>query len=456
MKRVIAALLLVLVLAAPVAAICPAQWNWTNITCLRTANWLDAVSNLTNLRNQVQNISLTPGPPGPMNQTFNLTANMTAGPTGPKGDTGSTGSKGDMGSTGPIGPANMTANMTAGPVGPMNLTANMTAGPTGPTGPINLTANMTAGPAGSAATIGVNYTFTVASGTPASVTNIGSSAAALFNFFIPQGIQGLTGPAGPMNQTINLTANMTAGPMGPMNLTANMTAGPVGPMNQTFNLTANMTAGPTSANALFSALASTANGNIMVWNGTGARWANDSGYTIATLIAAVPIINNSYDTIANQSTWMNTKETIANTSTQLNLKETIANTSTQLNLKETIANTSTQLNLKLALAGGTMTGNIAMGAKAITGLVSTSDMTSAVNRTYTGTHGATTASNSAPAITHSLGATPTGCLVTPSLTNTSVDVVGLTSTTFLINGTKTGTTTYTAMTSQTIYWECWV
>jgi hypothetical protein len=61
-----------------------------------------------------------------------------------------------------------------------------------------------------------------------------------------------------------------------------------------------------------------------------------------------------------------------------------------------------------------------------------------------------------PAITHSLGATPTGCLVTPSLTNTSVDVVGLTSTTFLINGTKTGTTTYTAMTSQTIYWECWV
>jgi hypothetical protein len=165
-------------------------------------------------------------------------------------------------------------------------------------------------------------------------------------------------------------------------------------------------------------------------------WVTAQGYITSSALTA-------YDTIANQSTWINTKETIANTSTQLNLKDTIANQ-------------STWINSRLPLAGGTMTGNIAMGTKAITGLVSTSDMTSAVNRTYAGTHGATTASNSAPAITHSLGTTPTGCFVTGSLTNTSIDVVGLTSTTFLVNGTKTGTTTYTAMTSQTVYWECWV
>jgi hypothetical protein len=75
-------------------------------------------------------------------------------------------------------------------------------------------ANMTAGPSGSpgtAATVNVNYTFTGSPGTNALVSNIGSTSAALFDFTIPRGTTGLTGP---MNQTPNMTANMTQGPQG--------------------------------------------------------------------------------------------------------------------------------------------------------------------------------------------------------------------------------------------------
>jgi len=86
-------------------------------------------------------------------------------PTGPQGEQGIPGA----------------ANMTAGPPGEQGLT--------GPSGP----ANMTAGPAGAAATIGVNATF---SGTPASVTNIGSAAAALLDFVIPPGVKGDKGDQG--------------------------------------------------------------------------------------------------------------------------------------------------------------------------------------------------------------------------------------------------------------------
>lgn len=60
------------------------------------------------------------------------------------------------------------------------------------------------GSPGSAATIDVNNTETLPAGSPATVTNIGSTSAALLDFGIPQGIEG------PMNQT----PNMTAGPPG--------------------------------------------------------------------------------------------------------------------------------------------------------------------------------------------------------------------------------------------------
>ena len=55
-------------------------------------------------------------------------------------------------------------------------------GPTGPNGPTGAT--------GTAATIAVGTTTTLASGSPATVSNSGSSSAATFNFGIPQGIPG--------------------------------------------------------------------------------------------------------------------------------------------------------------------------------------------------------------------------------------------------------------------------
>lgn len=56
---------------------------------------------------------------------------------------------------------------------------------------------------GDAATIAVGTTSTLTPGTPATVTNSGTSSAAVFNFGIPQGqqgqqgIQGIQGPVGP-------------------------------------------------------------------------------------------------------------------------------------------------------------------------------------------------------------------------------------------------------------------
>jgi hypothetical protein len=51
--------------------------------------------------------------------------------------------------------------------------------------------------AGDAATIAVGTTTTGAAGTSASVTNSGTSYAAIFNFTIPRGDTGATGPTGP-------------------------------------------------------------------------------------------------------------------------------------------------------------------------------------------------------------------------------------------------------------------
>jgi hypothetical protein len=151
------------------------------------------------------------------------------------------GVQGESGATGAAG-ADGAANMTAGPPG----AANMTAGPPGATGAANMTAgppgaaNMTAGPKGdpgTGATISVNYTFTLSPGASATVVNIGSSSAANLNFGIPAGAAGLN------NMTMNMTANMTAGPAGTNglnNMTANMTAGPPG-ANGLNNMTMNQT-----------------------------------------------------------------------------------------------------------------------------------------------------------------------------------------------------------------------
>jgi len=88
----------------------------------------------------------------------------TAGPAGPQGPTGANGA---AGATGPQGPA--------GPTGPTG--APGTAGATGATG--------APGAAGAAATIAVGTVTALAPGATPTVTNAGTSAAAVLNFGFP-------------------------------------------------------------------------------------------------------------------------------------------------------------------------------------------------------------------------------------------------------------------------------
>lgn len=101
---------------------------------------------------------------------------------------------GPAGAPGPAGPAG--AAGATGPQGPAG--ADGAAGPAGPVGP--------AGANGAAATVAVGTVTTIAPGTKATVTNSGSSTAAVFNFAIPQGWVGNQGPKG---------ATGPQGPQGP-------------------------------------------------------------------------------------------------------------------------------------------------------------------------------------------------------------------------------------------------
>lgn len=69
------------------------------------------------------------------------------------------------------------------------------AGLIGPQGPQGLTG--ATGPQGSAATVTIGSVTTGAAGSSATVTNSGTSGAAIFNFTIPRGDTGAVGPAGP-------------------------------------------------------------------------------------------------------------------------------------------------------------------------------------------------------------------------------------------------------------------
>lgn len=121
------------------------------------------------------------------------------GPAGPKGDKGATGEqgpKGDKGATGPAGPQGPRGLQgEKGDKGNTGATgATGPAGATGPQGPKGDTgATGATGPAGTAATIAVGTVTTGEPGTSATVTNSGTSSAAVFDFTIPQGEKGDTG-----------------------------------------------------------------------------------------------------------------------------------------------------------------------------------------------------------------------------------------------------------------------
>lgn len=105
-----------------------------------------------------------------------------AGPQGPQGVAGTPGAQGAQGVPGPVG-----AQGTAGVPGPQGVQ-----GPVGAQGNVG-----PQGPTGAAATATAGTTTTGAAGSSASVVNAGTTSAAVFNFTIPRGDTGATGPVGP-------------------------------------------------------------------------------------------------------------------------------------------------------------------------------------------------------------------------------------------------------------------
>ncbi len=123
----------------------------------------------------------------------------------PKGDTGAAGGMPAISvaattlSAGSAATATITGNNTnpilnlglpTGPAGPPG-----SVGPTGPTGPTGQPGSI--GAVGAAATLSLGAVSTGAAGSTAVVTNSGNSSAAIFDFAIPRGDTGSTGPTGP-------------------------------------------------------------------------------------------------------------------------------------------------------------------------------------------------------------------------------------------------------------------
>jgi hypothetical protein len=112
-----------------------------------------------------------------------------------------------VGPTGPTGPSNTLSigTVTAGGIGVASATItgtspNQTLNLVMPTGATGATGNT-----GAAATIAVGTVTTGATGSSASVTNVGTSGAAVFDFSIPRGDTGATGPA----NTLTITSTTT-------------------------------------------------------------------------------------------------------------------------------------------------------------------------------------------------------------------------------------------------------
>jgi len=114
-----------------------------------------------------------------------------------------------VGPTGPTGPSNTLSigTVTAGGIGVASATItgtspNQTLNLVMPTGATGATGNT-----GAAATIAVGTTTTGAAGSSASVTNVGTSGAAVFDFTIPRGDTGATGPANTLTVASTTTGN---------------------------------------------------------------------------------------------------------------------------------------------------------------------------------------------------------------------------------------------------------
>jgi len=130
------------------------------------------------------------GPQGPQGDTG------PTGPTGPQGETGATGAQGPQGPQGPQGAQGIQGE--TGATGPQGVQGEQgiqgETGPAGETGPQGIQGETGAqgpqGDPGTAATITIGSVTTGSAGSSVSVTNSGSSTAAILNFTIPKGDQG--------------------------------------------------------------------------------------------------------------------------------------------------------------------------------------------------------------------------------------------------------------------------
>lgn len=110
-------------------------------------------------------------------------------------------------------------------------------GATGPQGPTGATGAQ--GPAGTAATVNVGTTTTGAPGSNATVTNSGTSSAAVFEFTVPRGDTGATGPQGATGATGPQGPQGATGQTGPTGATGPQ--GPAGPNTVSSSTTTTLT-----------------------------------------------------------------------------------------------------------------------------------------------------------------------------------------------------------------------
>ena len=223
-------------------------------------------------------------------------------PTGPTGATGATGPTGATGDTGPQGIQGDT-----GPAGPQGIQGVQ--GDTGLTGATGAT-----GATGSAATVAIGTTTTLSAGSSATVTNVGTSSAAVFNFGVPKGVDGAG--VGDMLKADNLSgltnyttarSNLGLGSLATQSGTFSGTSSGTNTGDQT-----SVTGNAGTATAL--ATARTIDG--VSFNGT----ANVTVIAPATFAAtskatpvdadSIPLVDSAASNVLKKLTWANVKATL--------------------------------------------------------------------------------------------------------------------------------------------------
>lgn len=178
------------------------------------------------------------GPQGPKGNTGET------GPQGPKGDTGETGPQGPKGDTGETGPQGPKGDTGAGfeVKGYFDTKEKLESNIQGPAAGDAYGVGMAEpydiyiwdgvnrmwvnngplqgakGDPGTAATVQIGTVTTGQPGTQASVNNSGSANAAVLNFVIPRGEQGVTGPQGPKGDTGDTGPQGIQGENGPQGI----------------------------------------------------------------------------------------------------------------------------------------------------------------------------------------------------------------------------------------------